>query len=1214
MQIKKALGKNILHLSACFFRSFSGLLAFFILLLLTVGASAALKGSTLVVQRDKNQYVIGPYLYYLEDIGGKLSLSQITSPVISRRFSRCDDPAPGFGFTSSTYWFRFSLRNPSSGQISRYLEIEYPLLDHVELYEPGAQGFYNVYREGDWQVFSHRPVPYRNFVFILKIPAHTTLTYFIKVRTSSSLNMPVRLYAPAAFIDKVENEDMALGMYFGILFAMLAYNMILYISIRESLYLYYVMFVMLNFLFQLDLMGVSFKYLWPGAPYWANISLPFFIFTAFFFGTQFTRGILNTFRNIRVIDAILKAFLYLAAAGAVISLVTPYNISIRLATLFIITVVVHITAGFVCLFRGYRPARYYVFAWTVSLAGMAIFALKSFGLLPNNVFTIWGIQIGSAWEVILLSIALADRINMLGKEKEQIQAKYTRKLEAANLSLEEFSKNLEDKVVRRTRELEESNILLKEQARVMRLAEEKAENASMAKSEFLANMSHEIRTPLNAITGMTGLAMEMDGLPQKLRDYLEIIKTSAHSLLDLVSDILDFSKIEAGRMELEKVEFSLLEVIEKTADMFSEQASGQGTELIIDIDPDVPDRISGDPIRLGQLLTNLISNAIKFTSHGEVVLSCKCSGLSKSAAQLEFCIEDTGIGIDPDRLDFLFEMFTQADTSTTRRFGGTGLGLAICKKIADLMRGKIQVSSQPGKGSRFIFSVELERAPGASVAQSAPPVFPRETPVVLCCRSERLGQALEKMLRSLGLSEIRYISEDHLEDGAGVFNTGALLFLNVREGDLQSPRAVDLLGRFPDLSIIVCHGFNFEPSRRLILMAPRMSFILKPVKKSMLSEILKSVLGEKLFLRHDGKEIRGHKKSSMPFPGIRVLLVEDNEINQMVARKIISRTGARVTIAENGKEALSVAGQGFDIIFMDIQMPEMDGYETTVALRGIKETMDVPIIAMTAGVFDDDRQRCFQSGMNDFLMKPVTPESVHTVLKKWLKKKGGKSGEICPHTETDGLESFVEALTPFDGIDVRDAAARFHGSRALFFDVMERFLSQYGDFGKDIMKDLDSGNIQGLLSRIHALKGVSGNISAVALRESCMDFEDSVKTGELNHAREKVEEIQQKIDAIAESHKSYVAGHQTAVPAQGGQTGESVFRDEVHGAENLLDRLDELLALNDIESEVLWERLKSILNDQIPSREQKVFEAFLLELDFDDARVQLQKIRKLLFQ
>ena len=1217
MQNKKARLKNILHLSVRAFGIVSGFLAFSILLVPAVEASASPGDSTLVLQPGTDRYSIGTYLYYLKDPGGKLSLSQITAPEISRRFSRCDDPAPGFGFTSSTYWFRFSLRNPSSGQITRYLEIEYPLLDHVDLYEPGADGFYNIYREGDRQEFCHRPVPYRNFVFILKIPANTALTYFIRVRTSSSVNMPVSLYAPAAFIDKVENEDMALGVYFGILFAMLSYNMILYISIRESVYLYYVSFVTLNFLFQLGLMGVSFKYLWPGAPYWANISLPFFIFTAFFFGTQFTRGILNTSRNIRRIDAVLKAFLYLAAAGAVISLVTPYNISIRLATLFIITVVVHITAGFVCLFRGYRPARYYVSAWTVSLAGMAIFALKSFGLLPNNVFTIWGIQIGSAWEVILLSIALADRINMLSKEKEQIQAEYTRKLEAANLSLEELSRNLEDKVARRTRELEESNALLKEQARVMRLAEEKAENASRAKSEFLANMSHEIRTPLNAITGMTGLAMEMDGLPQKIRDYLRVIKTSAHSLLALVSDILDFSKIEAGRMELEKTVFSLQEVIENTADMFSEQASGQGTELIIDIDPDVPDSISGDPIRLGQLLTNLLSNAIKFTRNGEVILSCRCSNVSESAARLEFCVEDTGIGIDPDRLDLLFDMFTQADTSTTRRFGGTGLGLAICKKIADLMGGEIQVSSQPGKGSRFTFSAELERAPGTSIAGSAPPLFPRETPVVLCCRSERLGRALEKMLRSLGLTDIRHISGDQPEDGAGVFNARSLLFLDVREGDSDISTAMDLLGRFPDLSIVACHGFHFEPSRQLLQMAPRMSFILKPVKKSMLSEILESVPGSKPALPHSGKKGRGGKKPSMSFPGTRVLLVEDNEINQMVATKIISRTGARVTIAENGKEALSLAGRGFDIIFMDIQMPEMDGYETTMALRGRRETMDVPIVAMTAGVFDDDRQRCFQSGMNDFLMKPVTPESVHAVLKKWLKKKGGgKSGEICPPPETEGLESFIDALTPFHGIDVRDAAARFQGNRALFFDVMERFLSQYGDFRAGVTEDLDSGNIHGVLSRVHALKGVAGNISAAALRDSCMELEDSVKAGKSNHLKEKVEQIQRHIDGIAESITFYMAEHGHAASREAfsaGQPGESVSGAESSRAKVLLDRLDELLALNDIESEVLWERLKVILKDLIPSSELEAFESLLLELDFEDARIQLQKIRKLLF-
>ncbi len=1204
--------------SACLFPLLSAIfmaITFFLLaakpFMAQARADEEAKDAAVILNRDIDHYVLGPYLYYLKDPKGELSISQVNTRGMRNRFKRSNAPAPGFGFTSSTYWFKFSLKNPSYKQVSRYLEIEYPLLDHVELYEPTPAGTYRIYKEGDHQEFSHRPVLYRNFVFILTLPPQASLTYFIRVKTSSSLNLPAKLYTPAAFINKVENEEMALGMYFGILFAMLAYNMILYISIRESIYLHYVLFVLLNFLFQLDLTGVSFKYLWPSYPYWANISLPFFIFTAFFFGTQFTRGILNTKKNIWIIDVILKVFLYLAAIGAVVTLVTPYNISIRLATLFTITVMVHIAAGFICLFRGYRPARYYVFAWTVSLAGMAIFALKSFGTLPNNFFTIWGIQIGSAWEVILLSIALADRINILSREKERIQAEYTSKLEAANLRLEEFTRNLEEKVAQRTKELEKSNILLKKQAQEMRLAEEQAAKASKAKSEFLANMSHEIRTPLNAITGVTGLALDMDGLPPKLREYLEIIKTSAYSLLGLVNDILDFSKIEAGRMELEKTVFSLDEVIENIADMFSEQASGRGAELIIDMDPGVPDGLIGDPMRLTQLLTNLISNALKFTPEGEVILSCSCRAKEESVARLEFCVEDTGIGIDPDRLDILFDMFTQADTSTTRKFGGTGLGLAICKKIADLMEGNITVSSWPGKGTRFTFSVAMELARVPQGKRVLDVDIPRETEVLLCFDSSRLSRAIENILISLGVSNVRYLREDEIERHLEAQRSCCLLCIEA-DHKSQVERAQVLLDRFGTLSIVVCHHFDFEPSGSVSGSNQRLFFILKPVKKSMLAKILHTVAAFK-----DVEEVPPHlhelKDKKGFLRGIKVLLVEDNEINQMVAKDIISRTGAEVTTAENGKAALLVADRGFDIILMDIQMPEMDGYQTARALRARKETRDIPIIAMTAGVFEDDRQRCFQAGMNDFLMKPVTPEAVVGMLKKWanVNRQEARSSEESA-VEVGPASPFREIFKSMEGIDLEDAEKRFRGNSSLFSDILAKFVIQYSDFIENIVERLHDGEVSEALSGVHTLKGVAANLSAVALKKACEELESAIKEANMEKARKMLNKVDDEIQGIISSFKSYRGKegfHPENTHVSMTADREDFSDHDEASVENLFVQLDELLGLNDIDSDLVWENLKSKLKDKISDERLEAFEGLLKDMDFEEAKELLEEIR-----
>ncbi len=1174
--------------------------AIFLLFQVVLADTASSQDAPIVLENQKEQYNLGPYLYYLEDPKGILTLTDIMSDETSRRFVRSSQLAPGFGFTSSAYWFRFSIRNPDQVEKNRYLEIEYPLLDHVGLYEPKPDGLYRVYSEGDRQDFWHRPVLYRNFVFILKIPAETTLTFYVRVKTSSSLNLPAKLYTPAAFIDKVENEETALGMYFGILFAMLAYNMILYISIKEPLYLYYVLFVLLNFLFQLGLTGVSFKYLWPQSPHWANISLPFFIFTAFLFGTQFTRGILNTRKNIWAIDALLKAFLYLAAAGAVISLIIPYTISIRLATLFIITVVVHIAAGFICLFRGYRPARYYVFAWTVSLAGMAIFAMKSFGMLPNNFLTIWGIQIGSAWEVILLSIALADRINILSREKEQLQAEYTSKLEAANLRLEEFTRTLEEKVVQRTRELEESNILLKKQAREMRMAEERAEEASRAKSEFLANMSHEIRTPLNAITGITGLALEMEGLPSKLRDYLGIISTSAHSLLALVNDILDFSKIEAGRMELENTRFSLQEVIENLVDMCSEQGSSQGAELIIDIDSSVPDLLVGDPMRLGQLLTNLVSNALKFTPEGEVVLSCRCTGIHGSKAALEFCVEDTGIGVDPARLDTLFEMFSQADTSTTRRFGGTGLGLAICKKIADLMAGVIEVDSTPGEGTRFTFRVKMEISDEPETQKGFLCGFPDDMAIILCCSNGKLSRALENMLISSGVPNVSKILPENLEKTMDLIKGRTILFIDA-DKDVPVSQPLDFLEKYPGLFVVACHRFDLESSWQEVQGISRLMPLLKPVKKSAVQEILNTILTGQPYRPKSEERFLSADMDASVFAGARILLVEDNEINQMVARDIIARTGAEVVTAENGKEAVALAEKGFDLILMDIQMPEMDGYETAKVLRSMEATRDIPIVAMTAGVFEDDRKRCFQAGMNDFLMKPVTPETVASVLERWLKKIGKDGKDNFKQATVHGQKDWQsERFDRLQGIDLHDAERRFRGNTKLFFDLLHKFSDQYKDFGNQACRLLHKGDIKELKSLVHSLKGVAANLSAKSLRKGCVALEKTLKAENLSGAEELLKDVQYHIEVISRS-----------VKGPGTEQGKGSSRDNSEQIE-LLERLDELLSLNDIDAESTWQRLKQGFLATLPEEIVIHMESCLNNLDFEGAKEQLYKIKRLL--
>ena len=1141
------------------------------------------------ISAPQDQVYLGPYLEYLVDEEGRLDVKDMVRPTIKKRFERCTDIFPGFGFTSATYWFNFALKNSSDKEIERFLEIEYPLLDHLELYIPVGDGSYEVYNEGDRQIFSHRPLKYRNFVFILKIPPATTQEYFLKVKTSSSLNLPARLYTQAGFIDKIENEETALGIYFGILFAMLSYNLILYFTIRESVYLFYCLFVIFNFLFQLDLTGISFKYLWPNSVKWANISLPFFMSLAYFFGTVFTRQILNSRKYAPFFDNLLRILQIISFISALLCLVIPYEISIRISTFIVISVIVHIVTGFVCLYRGYRPARYYALAWSISMAGSAIYALKTFSLLPNNFITVWGIQIGSAWEVILLSMALSDRLSLLQKEKDKLQAEYTRRLEDANLRLEEFTRTLEEKVRLRTEELEASNALLKKQAEEMRIAEEQAERASRAKSEFLANMSHEIRTPLNAITGITALALEMD-LPEKLREYLKIIRVSANSLLNLVNDILDLSKIEAGKMELENTPFSLLGVMENIADMFTEIVSDKGIEFIIDIDKEVPDALMGDPVRLGQLLTNLVSNAIKFTDQGEVVLSCKLDGNGhERLVHLVFEVSDTGIGIEKERLEYLFDMFTQADTSTTRRFGGTGLGLTICKKIAQLMGGTIRVESTPLEGSTFTFKVEMERADGIDTAHEEEIEVLEETKCFVFSGNPRIRSSLENILGRLGVSQTALLDTRELP--------GEEDLKAKRDGDLASYIfAVDLSRDSiediaPKLSynsgprVLVLAPFGVEEKVRSFLKREEgVAFALKPCTATRVRNALYQVLGRDSELR-EGEGASGEIR----FHDLNVLVVEDNEINQRVAREILERLGATVEFASNGIEALEKADPGHDIIFMDIQMPEMDGYEATKRLRQVDLFREKPIIAMTAGVFKEDKRRCFEAGMDDFVMKPVTPDSLVAIMKKWVSED-----KIRVVTST---KEGVQQLPKVPGVDMDEARSRFSSNPGLYVDLLREFSSDYKDIHAQVKHLVKEEDMEKLKRFFHTLKGVSANLALPQLRSLFLEAEEACD-GDLSGLDEIVIEIQDNILAIDRAISKYDKFAQ-----QGLVEGINNFQ-----VKNLILKLDELLQLNDIECEEVWRRLREQLSPHIPENELSELDALIDGLDFDTARNRLAKI------